>query len=153
MLREAGHADLAAVHALDRSCSPVFTRAAAYAQLLSGDGLLLIAATEAGIQGFGAWSRVLDEASLLNLVVSPLARREGLARALLSAGRERLAAAGVQRVLLEVRESNTAALRLYTHAGFERDALRRDYYAAGDSGKREAAILMSQQLEKRHACS
>jgi ribosomal-protein-alanine N-acetyltransferase len=116
-LREAGPRDLEAVLAMDRQHSPVFASVQRYASLHGDRGLLLVAADTDGIRGFGAWSRVLDEASLLNLALLPAARGTGLARALLAAGCERLAREGVQRVFLEVRESNRAARRLYTAAG------------------------------------
>lgn len=153
ILREAGPGDLDAVLALDRRYSPVFAAARRYADLHGDRGLVLVATDADGVRGFAAWSRVLDEASLLNLAVLPAARRAGLARALLAAGNERLARLGVRRILLEVRESNQAARRLYTAAGFCRDGLRPAYYPVGDRGAREAALLMSQQLEVPHARS
>lgn len=47
-------------------------------------------------------------------------------------------------VLLEVRASNEAALRLYSSLGFERVGLRRQYYPDG-----EDAVLMTLLLRER----
>lgn len=76
------------------------------------------------------------EAELLNLAVSPDARRRGVARALLS----RLPAGPVS-IFLEVRESNVIAQRLYESAGFRVISRRPEYYQAPS----EAAIVMLRQ--------
>jgi ribosomal protein S18 acetylase RimI-like enzyme len=48
-------------------------------------------------------------------------------------------------MLLEVRPSNTSALRLYERMGFLRVGLRRRYYPA-QGGTREDAIVMTRPL-------
>ncbi len=50
---------------------------------------------------------------------------------------------GAEAVLLEVRASNAAALRLYESLGFQRVGLRRRYYADG-----EDAVLMTLALRQ-----
>lgn len=106
--------------------------------------VVLVAECEAGrIDGFCLATLVLDEASLLLIIVRQRARRQGLARRLLQALLEALATRGGNVCLLEVREKNTAALALYGDLGFVRDGRRRGYYPAGAAGGREDAILMS----------
>lgn len=53
---------------------------------------------------------------------------------------------GAESVLLEVRASNEAALRLYDSLGFQRVGLRRRYYADG-----EDALLMTLLLRQPQA--
>ena len=107
-------------------------------------GLLVVAESGAGVvDGFCLATVVLDEASLLLIVARPRVRREGLGRALLTALLDRLGRRGIRRCLLEVRESNAAALALYSGSGFVRDGRRRNYYPAGEADEREDAILMS----------
>ncbi len=72
-----------------------------------------------------------DEAEILTFAVRSDARRTGIGRALLETGMVLLAAQGGRSLLLEVAEDNTAALALYTAAGFTRAATRHDYYAPG----------------------
>lgn len=48
-------------------------------------------------------------------------------------------------VLLEVRESNTAAIALYESSGFHELGVRRDYYPADDG--REDAIILAKYLD------
>jgi ribosomal-protein-alanine N-acetyltransferase len=53
---------------------------------------------------------------------------------------ERGAAAGMSEAFLEVRPSNTAAIRLYLSLGFEQVGMRRGYYQAV-GGREDAAVL------------
>lgn len=142
-IRRACEADVPAVYALDRGCSPVYADPDGYRRLLDVGGLLAVAGRAGILHGFAAFSCVLDEATLLNIAVDPGARRAGTGVALLRWCRDSLAAAGIQRVLLEVRDSNTAAQRLYVGAGFRAGARRRGYYAARDDLPREDALLMT----------
>ncbi len=74
------------------------------------------------------------EREILNIAVAIEFRRLGVATRLLNNEVQRRAT-----LFLEVRETNTAALHLYTNAGFRRIALRRDYY----DSPTESAIVMS----------
>jgi len=79
-----------------------------------------------------AWS-VADELHLLDMVTHPEHRRRGHSRTLLSA---LVALARTERkrlVLLEVRQSNSAAIALYESAGFHTTGVRRGYYS--DTGE------------------
>jgi ribosomal-protein-alanine N-acetyltransferase len=74
------------------------------------------------------------EREILNLAVDPLARRKGVARALLAhelRGRQ-------GEWFLEVRESNVEALNLYEKLDFKRVAVRNNYY----QDPLESAIVM-----------
>jgi ribosomal-protein-alanine N-acetyltransferase len=75
----------------------------------------------------GWW--VVDELQILALETLPMARRRGVARALLNEVIAAASAAGARRVTLEVREQNEAAVGLYRSAGFQVFNLRRGYYA------------------------
>jgi [ribosomal protein S18]-alanine N-acetyltransferase len=91
------------------------------------------------IEGFICGRRVADEAEILNLAVRPDRRRQGIAHKLVATLLEIVATEGVTRVHLEVRESNVAAIRLYTQAGFRVAGKRPGYYQA----PAEAAVLMA----------
>jgi ribosomal-protein-alanine N-acetyltransferase len=96
------------------------------------------------ISGFCIYQRILDEASLLNIAIRPDRQGQGLAGVLLAQLLRVLLESGVQRCLLEVRQSNAAATALYYKYGFVDDAIRKDYYPTKVG--REDAILMSCQL-------
>jgi len=82
--------------------------------------------------GFLVASCVAGEWEIENLVVSPKWRRNHVAESLVSTflGEIRSAASGS--VLLEVRESNAPARRLYEKIGFTVEGRRKGYYRAPD---------------------
>jgi len=88
-----------------------------------------------GVMSFGA-----GEAHILNLCVSEAYRCRGVGKRLLGALMERAEAAGMAEAFLEVRPSNTAAIRLYLALGFEQVGMRRGYYQAV-GGREDAAVL------------
>lgn len=96
---------------------------------------------------FALFSHVIDEATLLNIVVHPYWQRRGLARELLVHGLQQLSERGAVRCLLEVRVGNLNAIALYSSLGFGVDGRRRNYYPAPNG--REDALLMSRPLPFR----
>ena len=92
------------------------------------------------VAGYGVMSVGAGEAHILNLCVGEAFRCRGLGRRLLALLIERAAAAGMSEAFLEVRPSNTAAIRLYLAHGFEQVGMRRGYYQAV-GGREDAAVL------------
>lgn len=82
-----------------------------------------------------------DDAHLHTLTVGSIWRGRGIAKMLLDAATQELAARECRRWLLEVSEHNEAAIGLYRGYGFSDLALRNDYYAPGDS-----AVVMELDL-------
>lgn len=91
--------------------------------------------------GFLIGRVVADEAELLTLAVAPEARRQGIARDLMTRFSATSLARGAVQAFLEVASDNAAALGLYAADGWERAGLRRNYYAPGLD-----AIVMRRQL-------
>lgn len=83
------------------------------------------------------------EVELLNLAVAPDRQRHGLGRALLRRFFVESRRLGAEQMLLEVRQSNAAALGLYESEGFVRMAVRRNYYAsaAAERGREDAWVM------------
>ena len=96
---------------------------------------------ERGIAAYAAFEVVLDEMHIHTLAVHPLERSRGLGRRLLASILDLGVRRGAGLALLEVRQSNWAALALYRSFGFQSVAVRRGYY----EHPREDALL----LEKR----
>ncbi len=94
--------------------------------------------------GYGILSVAVDEAHLLNLCIDPAWQGRGLARRLLQHMTGLARAYGASSVFLEVRPSNTAALSLYSGAGFCEVGIRRGYYPA--TRGREDALIMALSL-------
>jgi len=87
------------------------------------------------VMSFGA-----GEAHILNLCVAEPYRCRGAGGRLLHSLLERATAAGMAEAFLEVRPSNTIAIRLYLSLGFEQVGTRRGYYQAV-GGREDAAVL------------
>jgi ribosomal-protein-alanine N-acetyltransferase len=92
------------------------------------------------IVGYGVMSLGAGEAHVLNVCVRDEFRNLGFGRRLLEHLLERAAASGVHEAFLEVRPSNTAAIRLYQRLGFEQIGIRRGYYQAPE-GREDAIVL------------
>ncbi|MDE2091521.1 MAG: ribosomal protein S18-alanine N-acetyltransferase [Gammaproteobacteria bacterium] len=92
------------------------------------------------IGGYGILSLVVGEAHLLNICVAPEWQRQGYGRLLLEHFIEVARERGAYQMLLEVRPSNKAAVRLYRARGFEETGLRKNYYP-GEHGREDALIL------------
>lgn len=72
--------------------------------------------------------QMADEGEILNVGVDPAYRRQGVGKALVSAGLELLRSRGARQVFLEVRESNVAARALYERFAFAEVSRRANYY-------------------------
>jgi ribosomal-protein-alanine N-acetyltransferase len=99
------------------------------------------------VLAYGLMSMAAGEAHILNLCVAPERQRQGLARYLLEHLLEVARAAGVALLLLEVRESNVAAQRLYETFHFRRLGQRKAYYPAHHG--REDALVLGLDLHPR----
>jgi ribosomal-protein-alanine N-acetyltransferase len=90
--------------------------------------------------GYGILSTGAGEAHILNLCVCAELRCRGIGSLVLEDLLQRAAAAAVDTAYLEVRPSNTAAIRLYQSFEFEHIGMRRGYYQAPD-GREDAAVF------------
>lgn len=93
------------------------------------------------IIGYAVSWLVRETAELVRIAAAPRRRREGHAESLLCSALKKARGAGCERVTLEVREGNAAAMGLYGKLGFERIALRRGYYGGED------AVIMERKLD------
>jgi ribosomal-protein-alanine N-acetyltransferase len=91
----------------------------------------LVAEEQGRVVGHAVASVVADVAELQRIAVASDVRRRGVARALLDEVEILAADAQVDRLLLEVREDNDAALAFYAAAGFSELVRRPRYYRDG----------------------
>jgi len=92
--------------------------------------------TETVLLGWLTASQWGDQSELELIVVSLDARRQGLAKKLMTEWLEFAKSEGVKAFLLEVRESNIGAIRLYESLGFELVGHRKNYYETNCFGAR-----------------
>ena len=83
-------------------------------------------------------SRYVDAWHVMNVAVAPSHRRRGIARTLLDNLFAQTAGDGRRGYTLEVRVSNTGAIKLYEALGFRARGVRRGYY----TDNREDALIM-----------
>ncbi len=92
------------------------------------------------LAAFCVVANLFDEAHLLNICVLPSYQGQGLGRKLLGYLIGEAKNDGMERLLLEVRQGNSKALRLYKSEGFERIGLRKGYYPSAQ-GREDAVVL------------
>lgn len=147
ILRPATTADIDALVALEASF-PAEDRfdPRTWRRLLSGNSATLVAAApEVPGELLGAavmlYRRGLTLARLYSITVAPAARGKGVARALMAACEADATGRGARAVRLEVRSSNSSAIRLYEAGGYRVIATLESYYPDG-----EAALRMEKYL-------
>ena len=115
---------------LERACfAAPWSEAALAEELDSPHAVFRVAVDDAGgVLGYVGMHHLVDEGFIANVAVSPSARRQGVARALLADLAAYGAAHSLYRITLEVRVSNAPAIALYEGAGYVRDGVRPGFY-------------------------
>ena len=80
------------------------------------------------ILGYAGILMVPDEADVTKVSVVPEEKRKGIGEALLRELMKMAPSRGIRKIFLEVRESNSAAIRLYEKTGFETVGRRKQDY-------------------------
>jgi len=99
----------------------------------------IVAENNGDILGYAGMWKILNEAHIGNLAVSPKSRKQGVGSALLSAIYYIANRIGANRAILEVRVSNLAAIDLYEKFGMKPAAIRKRYYLDNNE---DALIMM-----------
>lgn len=135
--------DVGEVKALLDACfgSSAWSEQSILSELEKSDSYCTVAVKDGGIVGYLAFEQIADEGGIIEVAVRPDCRRQGIAKRLIESASD--SSEGLSEVFLEVRESNMPAVALYEGLGFERIALRRDYYDA----PKENAIIMRKVYE------
>lgn len=107
-------------------------------------GELQLATTGNETVGFLVSQAVLDETTLMHLAVAGEHQRQGWGLQIMQGWVEQQRQAGQQRLLLEVRNTNQAAISLYRSLGFETVGERRGYYVS--PGGVDDALVMALDL-------
>ncbi len=92
----------------------------------------------------GVWL-TLDFGDITNIAVHPDYRREGLGKRLLSTIVDICKEREIERVCLEVKETNDSAIEFYKNAGFLQDGVRKKYY----QGKYDAYLMSLDIKDKK----
>jgi ribosomal-protein-alanine N-acetyltransferase len=137
-IRRLAYSDLPQVAAVERRAfSTPWSLAMFVLELSKPSGVCLAAVNHGHLVGYLVCSRYDSVWHLMNVAVDPVARRNGVASALMERLLERIGG-DRGRLTLEVRRSNAPAIALYEHFGFRPAGVRRRYYQ--DNG--EDALIM-----------
>lgn len=92
------------------------------------DDFFLVASDGDNILGYAVVGKLGAEAELYNIAVDNAHRCRGIGNALMERLKKEVSKGGVEKVFLEVRETNVAAISLYEKHGFKSVGRRRNYY-------------------------
>lgn len=95
------------------------------------------------VVGYVCLMSLFEEAQILDIAIAPEQRGRGVARLLMDHAVAVSLEKGAELLALEVRASNTAAIKLYEQLDFKRIGIRGRYYEGV-----EDAILMEKQLKE-----
>ena len=101
--------------------------------------------------GYCFYSHIFEDAEILKIGTCRDYQKQGIASQLLTAMAQMCQATGAERVLLEVREDNHAAIAFYQKHGFEQIAVRKNYYDNHDMTKTHALIMQRKLNTKLNA--
>lgn len=101
--------------------------------------LILGAYQEEALIGYVIFYYVLDEGEIARIAVSPSCRRRGVAYQIFKELLQFCNQKEIERILLDVRISNEAAIAFYRKSGFSEDGIRKNFY----DNPKEHALLMS----------
>jgi [ribosomal protein S18]-alanine N-acetyltransferase len=144
-LRDMTPVDLDAVLALEQSVHAHPWTRGMFGDALASGYLCKIYEAEGEMLGYVVLMPVLDEMHLLDISIAAARQRRGLGGRLLDEAKQLARSLHMQRMLLEVRPSNAAAIALYRAQGFNEIGRRRGYYPA-ENNTREDAIVMDCKL-------
>ena len=99
--------------------------------------------------GYGVLSVAGGEAHILNVCVAPIEQGRGLGRRILARLLDLARWHRAERVFLEVRPSNAAAVALYDSIGFNEIGRRPNYYP-GKRGREDALVMAMELLAPEH---
>lgn len=132
--------DLGAIDQIERRAYPTpWSRSMFASELSKASSICLGAfAEDTSLLGYLIIARYVDAWHVMNIAVDPEYQRRGIATMLLEELFEVTASDGLRGYTLEVRVSNTGAIKLYESLGFKGRGVRRGYY----TDNREDALIM-----------
>lgn len=124
----------AQINAIEQECfHGSWTAETLLSELNSPLNILVTEERGGAIAGFALGRVAADEAELFRIATLPEFRRQGIAGRLLDRLHAGMRERGAACCFLEVRSRNAGAIALYEKSGYERIALRKNYYPDDDA--------------------
>jgi ribosomal-protein-alanine N-acetyltransferase len=131
--------DVSAIEQIEQRSMPApWSRMMFVGEIVKATSICLGAFIDEKLVAYVIVSRYVDAWHVMNLVVAPEHRRQGIATRLLATLFELAGEDDRRGFTLEVRVSNGAAIELYENLGFRGQGVRRGYY----TDNREDALIM-----------
>ena len=127
------------LEAIERTCFSSPWTAQQFRDSMASGNYTFLAAQQRDILGYMGYYTVDNQAFVTNIAVLPAHRAQGIAHSLIEHAKKQLAG---KQLLLEVRMSNHAAIKLYEKTGFVPTGVRKSFYTAPT----EDALLMEIKL-------
>lgn len=114
---------------LEKMCfSQPWSRSSLELLTKEGIGVGMVCSKDGKVCAYGGMIVAVDEGQITNIATHPDYRRQGYGRAVVEALVKHAKMNGLDSISLEVRESNKAAMELYTKLGFKVEGKRKDFY-------------------------
>lgn len=144
-IREIEEKDVEEIHRLEeKNFSDPWGNVGILESLRQKHTVLLGAWVDGKLSGYVIVYLYIDEGEIARIAVDEPCRRQGVASCLLLELENICKEKQIMRLLLDVRESNTAAIKFYKYHGFKEDGRRKNFYTK----PAEDAILMSRKIGK-----
>lgn len=144
-VREIEEKDIERVSELEKDCfSDAWSAAGIKESLKQSYTVLLGAWLNGKLTGYIIAYFSIDDCEIARIAVDETCRRKGAALRLLEELKRICREKRVEKIMLDVRESNEAAVRLYRKFGFLEDGTRKNFYEK----PQEDAVLMSFAIGK-----
>ena len=143
MIKELSSSNVKDILSLDFEFSDSWTESEFVSGFNNGRFFVLGCVINDEIVGYIAYSLGFDTADVEGIAVKTRFRRNGIAKSLYKEAEARLISKNIEKVFLEVRESNFSAKNLYENLGFSQISLRKKYYSDGEN-----AVVMCKELKK-----
>ena len=134
ILRAWEEKDVDTIAEMEKRCFPqdAWTKGM-LSELLDSPYEWAVLAEEGGLVcGYACLFTLFETADLMNIAVDEPFRGRGIACRLIEALHEKAKELGAERVMLEVRVSNAPAIAFYQKYGYEKIAVRKNYYGNGE---------------------
>lgn len=142
-VRKCTEQDISAIAQLEKDTfSDAWSQSGILETYSQAQAFIVVAEQADTIVGYCILYYVLDEGEIARIAVDQKCRRQGAGRAILEKVQCLCHEIGVSKLMLDVRESNSAARSFYQKLGFEEDGIRRNFYEM----PREHAVLMSMEI-------
>lgn len=143
IFRKMAETDVQAIAILEAETFPdAWTSQSIYETFCQKQAFITVAEVEGEIAGYCIVYYAMEEGEIARIATAQTMRRQGIGRGLLDYTCECCKEKQVERLLLDVRESNIGARAFYQAYGFEEDGIRKNFYEQ----PKENAVLMSKVL-------